>query len=229
MRISENRGFPLIELGFSLVELIVALGVTVIVAAAIFDLVGQARRRFDAEPDVADRQQRIRVSVEALSRDLLMASAVLPYRAAGALPDPPGTFRDDLVTIVNERGDDVTLRTYYVRRDVASGVSQLMRAEGGGGDAPVADGVTSLSFAYFGDAAVANPAEACSITAGAAELVPIAGSEFSDGPFCPAAAGAAPFDADLLRIRKIAIRIHVAGAAAAVGFEVAPRNRNQGR
>ena len=206
--------------------MIVALGVTVIVAAAIFDLVGQARRRFDAEPDVADRQQRIRVSVEALTRDLLMASAVLPYRAAGALPDPPGTFRDDVVTI---GGDEVALRTYYVRRDVASGASQLMRAEGGGGDAPVADGVTSLSFAYFGDAAVADPAEACSIAAGGAELVPIAASEFSDGPFCPAAAGAAPFDADLLRIRKIAIRIRVAGAAAAVQFEVTPRNRNQGR
>ena len=131
MRPSENRGFPPVELGFSLVELIVALGVTVIVAAVIFDLVGQARRRFDAEPDVADRQQRIRVSVEALSRDLLMASAVLPYRATGALPDPPGTFRDDMVTIV--RGDKDALRTYYVRRDVASGVSQLMRAEGGGG------------------------------------------------------------------------------------------------
>jgi hypothetical protein len=231
MRPSEHRGFPPIELGFSLIELIVALGVTVIVAAAIFDLVGQARRRFDDEPDVADRQQRIRVSVEALSRDLLMASAVLPYRAAGALPDPPGTFRDDMVTIVSEQpaGEDDTVRTYYVRRELASGASQLMRAEGGGGDAPVADGVTSLSFAYFGDAAVADPAEACSITAGGAELVPIAGSEFSDGPFCPAAAGAAPFDADLLRIRKMAIRIRVAGAAADVGFEVTPRNRNQGR
>jgi hypothetical protein len=132
-----------------------------------------------------------------------------------------------MVTIV--RGDKDALRTYYVRRDVASGVSQLMRAEGGGGDAPVADGVTSLSFAYFGDAAFADPAEPCSITAGGAELVPIAGSEFSDGPFCPAAATAASFDADLLRIRKMAIRIRFAGAAADVGFEVTPRNRNQGR
>src|SRR5262245_65770490 len=104
--------------GFSLIELIVALGVTLIVAAVIFDLVGQARRRFDAEPDVADRQQRIRVSVDALSRDLLMASAIMPYRAAGAAPDPPGTFRDDVVTIVSERpaGEDAAVRTYYVRR-----------------------------------------------------------------------------------------------------------------
>lgn len=219
--------------GFSLIELIVALGITVIVAAVIFDLVGQARRRFDAEPDVADRQQRIRVSVDGLARDLLVASAVMPYRAAGAVPDPPGTFRDDVVTIVSERppGEGAAVRTYYVRRDVVSGVSQLMRAEGGGGDAPVADGVTSLAFAYFGDpaTAVADPAEACSITPTGAELVPIAGAEFSEGPVCPASAGAATFDADLLRIRKVAIRIGVAGSAAGVGFEVTPRNRNQGR
>ena len=217
--------------GFSLVELIVALGLTLTVIAAIFELVEQSRRRFAAEPDIVDRQQRVRVAVETLSRDLLMARAVLPYRLSGPTPDPPGTFKDDEVTIVSVRpaGEDDAVRAYYIRRDLASGASQLMRAEGGGGDAPVADGVMSLSFAYFGDAAVADPAEACSITAGGAELVPIAGSEFSDGPFCPAAAGAAPFDADLLRVRKMAVRIRVAGAAAPVGFEVTPRNRNQGR
>ena len=217
--------------GFSLVELIVALGLTLTVIAAIFALVEQSRRRFAAEPDIVDRQQRVRVAVETLSRDLLMARAVLPYRLSGPTPDPPGTFKDDEVTIVSVRpaGEDDSVRAYYIRRDLASGASQLMRAEGGGGDAPVADGVMSLSFAYFGDAAVADPAEACSITAGGAELVPIAGSEFIDGPFCPAAAGAAPFDADLLRVRKMAVRIRVAGAAAPVGFEVTPRNRNQGR
>jgi prepilin-type N-terminal cleavage/methylation domain-containing protein len=227
LRRTDNRGF-------SLIESIVALGVTVIVAAVIFDLVAQSRRRFDAEPDVADRQQRIRVSVDALSRDLLMASAVMPYRAAGAAPDPPGTFRDAVVTIVSERpaGEDDAVRSYYLRRDVASGASQLMRAEGGGGDAPVADGVTSLVFAYFGDPAlgVEDPVEACSIpSTGSAALVPIAGAEFSDGPFCPASGGAAPFDVDLRRIRKIAIRIRVAGAAADVAFEVAPRNLHQER
>jgi len=217
--------------GFSLVELIVALGLTLTVIAAIFELVEQSRRRFAAEPDIVDRQQRVRVAVETLSRDLLMARAVLPYRLSGPTPDPPGTFKDDEVTIVTVRpaGEDDGVRAYYIRRDLASGVSRLMRAEGGGGDAPVADGVMSLSFAYFGDAAVADPADACSITAGGAELVTIGGSEFTDGPFCPAAAGAAPFDADLLRVRKMAVRIGVAGAAAPVGFEVTPRNRNQGR
>jgi hypothetical protein len=224
MRTSGDRGF-------SLVESIVAIGLVVTVLGAIFELVEQSRRRFAAEPDIVDRQQRVRVAVETLFRDLLMARAVLPYRVPGTSPDPPGTFKDDEVTIVSVRpaGEDDAVRAYYVRRDLASGASQLMRAEGGGGDAPVADGVMSLSFAYFGDAAVADPAEACRATAGGAELVLISGFEFQDGPFCPAAAGAAPFDADLLRVRKMAVRIRVAGAAAAVEFEVTPRNRNQGR
>ena len=89
--------------GFSLVELIVALGLTLTVIAAIFELVEQSRRRFAAEPDIVDRQQRVRVAVETLSRDLLMARAVLPYRLSGPTPDPPGTFKDDEVTIVSER------------------------------------------------------------------------------------------------------------------------------
>src|SRR5687768_1560597 len=59
--------------GFSVVELIVSLSLTLVVTAAIFDLVGQARRSFDAEPEAADRQQRIRVAVDTLLRDLLMA------------------------------------------------------------------------------------------------------------------------------------------------------------
>ena len=102
------------------------------------------------------------------------AAAVPPIRSA---PDPPGTFKDDEVTIVSVRpaGEDDGVRAYHIRRDLASGASQLMRAEGGGGDAPVADGVMSLSFAYFGDAAVPDPADACSITAGGAELVTIGG------------------------------------------------------
>ena len=78
--------------------------------AAIFELVGQSRRRFDAEPDIVDRQQRVRVAVETLSRDLLMARAVLPYRAVRSNADPPGTFKDDEVTIVSERPPEKTMR-----------------------------------------------------------------------------------------------------------------------
>ena len=69
--------------GFSLLELIVALGLTLTVIAVIFELVEQSRRRFAAEPDIVDRHQRVRVAVETLSRDLLMARAVLAMKAEG--------------------------------------------------------------------------------------------------------------------------------------------------
>lgn len=217
--------------GFSLVELIVVLGLTLVVTTVIFDLVSQTLRRFEAEPEAADRQQRIRVAIDALHRDLLTASLVLPYRGA-APPDPPGTFRNNIVTVIGERGwnEPVLVRTYYLRHDPASGASQLMRGEGGGADAPVIDGLTSLAFAYFGDSASpAGPAAACTDAAGAGPLIPIAGSEFTDGPWCPAAGGGDPFDADLLRIRKIAVRIAVRALPTELGFDVAPRNRNHGR
>jgi len=215
--------------GFSLIELVVALGLTLVVTAAVFDLVAQSRRSFDAEPDAMDRQQRIRVAVDALQRDLLMASAVMPYRAAAASPDPPGSFRDDVVTIVSERvAEAETVRTYYLRGDAASGSAQLMRAEGGGGDAPVVDGLTTLTFAYFGDPAGSVDDE-CRVTPGGGVLVPIAGSEFTDGPWCPPAAGADPVDADLSRVRTVAVRVGVRSQSGALSFAVALRNRNQDR
>ena len=215
--------------GFSLIELVVALGLTLVVTAAIFDLVAQSRRSFDTEPDAMDRQQRMRVAVDTLQRDLLMARAVMPYRAAAASPDPPGSFKDDVVTIVSERATEAdTVRTYYLLRDATSGSAQLMRAEGGGGDAPVVEGLTTLSFAYFGDPAGSVDNE-CHVTPGGGVLVPIAESEFTDGPWCPPAAGVDPVDADLSRVRTVAVRLGVRNQAGALRFEVALRNRNQDR
>ena len=51
------------QAGFSLVEVVVALGVTLAVTAAIAELVAQSRRTFDLEPEAADTRQRVRVAV----------------------------------------------------------------------------------------------------------------------------------------------------------------------
>jgi prepilin-type N-terminal cleavage/methylation domain-containing protein len=217
--------------GFSLVEVVVALAVTLVITAAIVDLVAQSRRTFDAEPEAADSRQRVRVAIDALQRDLLMASLVLPYRAVGPSPDPPGTFKSDVVTIVSQQASGPeTVRTYYLRRDPASGASQLMRAEGGGGDAPVVDGVTALSFTLYGDAAGSiNPGGVCSAAPVGGVLVPITGSELVDGPWCPALQGGDPLDGDLLRVRTIGVRVAVRAVPGEVRFEVTLRNRNQER
>lgn len=64
--------------GFSLVELMVAMTVTLIVSAAIYGLLTSGSNAFRREPEVADRQQNIRVAMDLISRDVFNAGAALP-------------------------------------------------------------------------------------------------------------------------------------------------------
>ena len=90
--------------GFTLVELLVAMAITVIVAAATLSFVRPAHDAFQVQPETADLHQRARVGLDALHRDLLMAGAgmyaagatgplhhalapVMPYRAFGSDSD----------------------------------------------------------------------------------------------------------------------------------------------
>ena len=103
--------------GFSLVELLLAGFITLIVVAGAFELAGPAQRLFQAQPEAADMQQRTRVAVDALRRDLIMAGAgtyagpalgplndliapVMPYRAFGDSPDQTRNvfFRPDAIS-----------------------------------------------------------------------------------------------------------------------------------
>jgi prepilin-type N-terminal cleavage/methylation domain-containing protein len=111
--------------------------------------------------------------------------------------------------------------TYYLRPDT----SQLIRYNGAASDAPVADHVTGLAFEYFG--------EPTSDATDARSLVPLLSGELIDGPWRPDAAAVNGFDADLLRIRRVRVRLRVRGATPrrAIrdlegGFDVAPRNLN---
>ena len=227
--LSVERGLAT-ERGFSIVELVVAAAIILAVTAGVFDLLDRARRQFDVEPAVADRQQRVRVAVDALFRDLTMAGALIPYRLAGMSPDPAGTFRTDVITVVVERaGEEDAIRTYYLRRDDGSNMWQLVRAEGPGPDAPVVDRIAALNFEYFAEP-VADPLalEACAPSNSASALIPLTAADASSGPWC-SAAGVGVFDADLLRIRSVGISLRVAGSDDDFRFVVSPRNLNQRR
>jgi prepilin-type N-terminal cleavage/methylation domain-containing protein len=220
------------EQGFSVVELVIAMAIILAVAAGGFDLLDRARRQFDSEPAVVDRQQRVRVAVDALVRDLTTAGALFPYRLLGASADPAGTFRNDVLTVIVERPEpeDDAVRTYYLRSDTDGNPAQLMRAEGGGPDAPVADQITALRFDYLAEP-VGDPSEleACvPAAAGAAPLIALVATEAGDGPWC-SAAGIGLFDADLLRVRSVLVSLRVAGTAGDVRLAVSPRNLNQRR
>ena len=106
--------------GFTLVEFLLAAFLTVIVVAGAFQLAGPAQRMFRSEPEAADMQQRLRVAVDALRRDLMMAGAgtyagpalgalnylvapVMPYKAFGNTPDQArGLFhRMDAISVLS--------------------------------------------------------------------------------------------------------------------------------
>jgi prepilin-type N-terminal cleavage/methylation domain-containing protein len=67
--------------GFSLVELMVAMTVTLIVSSAIYGLLTTGGNAFRREPEMADRQQNIRIAMDAISRDVENAGGGAPLVA----------------------------------------------------------------------------------------------------------------------------------------------------
>ena len=156
--------------GFSIVELVIALGLTATTLALVFSAVRPAGGLFASGGEAADVQQRLRAAADALSRDLLNAGGgpawgdsagpllssiapVLPYRHTSG-GDPPGTFRTDAVTLLytSSAPDQARmLRAYFRAPDPATGVSQLVRDDGDGVRTPVVNHVAELAFEYLGD------------------------------------------------------------------------------
>ena len=111
----------------SLVEALVAAGVTTSVMAGVLAALGPAHATFVALVDAGDVRQRLRVGVEALSRDLLAADEALPF---------PGGI---LIVSGPEQ------HTYYAKS------GSLRVDDGEGTDLPVVDGVSSVEFERVGE------------------------------------------------------------------------------
>ena len=97
------------DAGFSLLELLVAMAVTMTLTAAVLEVMSPLLSQFHAAPEAIDAQQRLRVACELIARDLSMAGAgmysgesppgldsfmapVLPRRVGRTSPDAPGAF-----------------------------------------------------------------------------------------------------------------------------------------
>ena len=213
--------------GFSFVELLVSLAIIVAVTASMFSFASSARTVFELGLERVDVQQRARVSMNALFRDLVMAGAgfqvpaIAPYRRGDDNPDPPGSAFVDRISVRYAPPDTaaagaVTI-TYALRTD-AAGVPQLTRYDGRNTDLPVADQISSIRFEYF-DAAAQS----------------IAVARFTDGPWGPNAVAPDRYDVDLQSIRRVRALVRVRPARTFVGFpigdfdvriDVSPRNLN---
>ena len=63
------------DAGFSLLEVMVATAIMLTVTGTVFTLLNPAQGMFQAQPEVVDMQQRLRIGVDTLTRDLIMAGA----------------------------------------------------------------------------------------------------------------------------------------------------------
>jgi hypothetical protein len=288
----------------TLAELLVAAGVTTIVAGAALGAVMPLQRGFAAQPEAAGMVQRTRVVSELLSRDIRAASLVLPIRVGAVADDMArGVFyRPDVISVVTDPVDALARgvvtasgsRTYHLKQD-GEGIWQFMQYDGAASDQPAVEDVIALRFEYFGDGeaplATLTPRGDVRVTYGPAPpqleiddpgdswaagenctianvggqhvprlrnmgvgIVPIDEAVMIDGPWCPDAAHAFRFDADLLRVRRVRVTVRLqaaqpfrdltgllfaTGGSAGdpwrfvpdeiIAFDVAPRNINVAR
>jgi prepilin-type N-terminal cleavage/methylation domain-containing protein len=96
--------------GFTLIEMMVSMAIMTVIIAGVFSLLNPAHGTYQAQPEVSDMQQRLRVAADSIHKDLVMAGAgmysgnmigtldayfspLLPHRVGTIAPDPAGTFR----------------------------------------------------------------------------------------------------------------------------------------
>ena len=118
------------ERGFSVIEMLVSTAIMVSVTGAIFSVMNPAHGIFAAQPEVSDMQQRMRIGVDTLYKDLVMAgagtysgaavgtlgnyaAAILPDREGSESPDAPGTFKCTTPFCLTRGGSD-TMTVMYV-------------------------------------------------------------------------------------------------------------------
>jgi prepilin-type N-terminal cleavage/methylation domain-containing protein len=65
------------QAGFSMVELLVAMVITLMVSGAIFGLLTGGQNAFRREPEMTDRQQNVRVAMDLIKRDVAGAGAAM--------------------------------------------------------------------------------------------------------------------------------------------------------
>ena len=70
-----QRGRIRRDAGFSMIEMLVSTAIMVVITGAMFELLNPASGMFSTQPEVSDMQQRMRVGIDSLQRDLVMAGA----------------------------------------------------------------------------------------------------------------------------------------------------------
>ena len=88
--------------GFSLIEVLISLTITLIVMSSVFALLTKGQRSFEREPEIAELQQNARASLDAVAKDLIVAGYRTPPTIAVQWADGGGTTPDEITIIYGE-------------------------------------------------------------------------------------------------------------------------------
>ncbi|MFC2172171.1 PilW family protein [Acidobacteriota bacterium] len=104
IRIAKERGAA----GFSLVEFLVAITITLIIMGAVFGLVVHNQQVYEAESNIADMQQNMRIALDLMTREIRMAGSNPTGRAFDTSSGDHAIElgKADLIEIKLDRGRD---------------------------------------------------------------------------------------------------------------------------
>lgn len=129
------------EGGFSLIELLVAMVITLIVSGAIYGLLAGGQNAFRREPELTERQQNIRMAMDVIMRDISNAGAGLPpfvqvfspgldaCVSCGSAAGPTGAVRDEL-EMLSSSGRDTEPTCYVTGTGNGTGTTLSMVRQG---------------------------------------------------------------------------------------------------
>ncbi len=154
--------------GFTLVELLIAMAISGIVAGAIFTAFQSQQKSYLIQEQVTEMQQNIRAAMDIMIRDIRMAGYD-PTQSSGANISTNSTGIMIQVTMdinsdddCNDSNENITYGFSNANDANADGIADagaanLGRKVGGGGFQPLAENIEAIGFAYASvDASTGN-------------------------------------------------------------------------
>ncbi len=177
--------------GFSLVEVLIASAVSCALLSVLLQFAVSAQTSLSVQADVADMQQRLRVALESIRHDLLLAGAglsrgaargplvnvfapIVPARLGVVDPDPELSFQFDRITILYV---PETRAQTVLTADMADPASPIPID----GSAPGCPAASACAFAPGVDAVIFEPAGA----GGAHELITVLAADVAGNTVTP--------------------------------------------
>lgn len=142
MNLKPIKYLPLEQRGVSLLELLIAVTLTILIGAAMLEFYTSQHRQFLVQERITDMQQNVRVAMDEITKNIRKAGY-------GLIGHPVISVGTDTLTVYFLSGSQVDTVAYYLSR-ADSLHPNLMRKTGSGAAQVFAENIDSLRFSQNG-------------------------------------------------------------------------------